>query len=100
MGQGAHQKTVDKQSGCSQVCAAVGLCDQTARSVDGAVSKSLRLLSDVHAGQSSVHSKLQDDTFCQFCTVAVSYIKVSILNLHPPPMYIQALQQVHGLFRS
>ena len=63
----------------------MGLCDQTARSIDGAVSKSRRLLSDVHAGQSSVHSKLQDDTFCQFCTVAVSYIKVSILDLQPRP---------------
>ncbi len=50
-----------------QVCAAVGLCDQSAgRQM---VSHSRKLLVE--------EQNLGDDTFCQFCTMAVSYIKVS-----------------------
>lgn len=74
--------------GLLQVCAAVGLCDQSGRSVEAAVSRSRRLLTDIHGGQAQLHNKLGDDTFCQFCTMAVSYIKVS--SSFP-------IQTIHGL---
>ena len=61
--------------GVAQVCAAVGLCDQSAGSAETSVSKSRRLLADIHPAQSKA-GPLGDDTFCQFCTMAVSYIKV------------------------
>jgi len=63
-----------------EVCAAVGLCDQSARSAEGTVSRSRRLLAGVHPAHSQLLAELQDDTFCQFCTVAVSYIKVAMAN--------------------
>jgi phytepsin len=62
-----------------EVCAAVGLCDQSAGSAEASVSKSRRLLADIHPGHSKA-GPLKDDTFCQFCTMAVSYIKVAIAN--------------------
>lgn len=51
-----------------QVCAAVGLCDQSGgRQMP--VSHSRKLLVEEQ-------KLVGDDTFCQFCTMAVSYIKV------------------------
>ena len=60
-----------------QVCAAVGLCDQ-GRLQTGTVSQSRKLMAE------GLHKdpKLKDDTFCQFCTMAVSYIKVGISHIN------------------
>ena len=55
-----------------QVCAAVGLCDQSAgRQMP--VSHSRKLLVEDQ-------KMVGDDTFCQFCTMAVSYIKVCLFQ--------------------
>ena len=53
------------------MCAAVGLCDQSSSSQTG-VTHSRKLMAEGLKQQQSVG----DDTFCQFCTMAVSYIKV------------------------
>lgn len=57
-----------------EVCAAVGLCDQST-STRMPVSQSRKLMAE-----GLKKAQLGDDTFCQFCTMAVSYIKVAIAN--------------------
>ena len=55
-----------------QVCAAVGLCDQSAVSREAIFAKSRRLLMADEDTKS-----VGDDTFCAFCNMAVSYMKVA-----------------------
>lgn len=63
-----------------EVCAAVGLCGQSLVSREAVVSKSRRLL--VEGDLPPVHgsNKVKDGTFCQFCSMAVGYIKVALAN--------------------
>lgn len=53
-----------------QVCAAIGLCDQTSGRTQS-TSRKLQMQSVVKDDQSN----LQDNPLCPFCTAAVGYVK-------------------------
>jgi phytepsin len=87
-----------------EVCAAVGLCDTSRVSREGIMSRGRKLLmqgshlegtqtTGPH-GSSSDISGVGDDTFCQFCTVAISYIKVAIANHETQEQIEENLERV------
>ena len=56
-----------------QVCAAIGLCDQTSGGLPGrSTSRKLQFVAEEE-------EPLQDNPLCPFCTAAVSYAKVTLL---------------------
>ena len=55
----------------------MGLCDQSGISREAVMSNGRKLLSAAaHPRANMQAANLGDDTFCQFCSMAVSYIKV------------------------
>ena len=52
----------------------MGLCDQSAFSREAVMAKSRRLLMDSESAEQKTN--VGDDTFCAFCNMAVSYMKV------------------------
>ncbi|KAK9794929.1 hypothetical protein WJX73_010113 [Symbiochloris irregularis] len=56
-----------------QVCAAIGLCDQTGSQQARSVSRKLQAL----AGSDT---PVQDSPLCPFCTAAVSYVKIAVAS--------------------
>jgi phytepsin len=72
-----------------EVCAAVGLCDQSAVSREAIFAKSRRLLMADEDTKS-----VGDDTFCAFCNMAVSYMKVALADHQTQEQIEQGLMTI------